>query len=149
MKSTIQITYDIETDTVRIRLNDHKIDETNELMAGVIVDVDAKVRAIGFEILDASKRIENPKSVELDVFSGPALTQKKNGKKVAVKYSVAFRGVRCSNGCAKKPVTVPAIFPTKNQFKNKNIKTKNLEKSMCSHKKASSLLGHITVNHVR
>ena len=80
----MKITYDTETDIVRIRLNDHQIDESNELMAGVIVDVDAKGRAIGFEILDASKRIENPKSVELDVVSGPALTQKKNGKKVAV-----------------------------------------------------------------
>ncbi|MCX6125557.1 MAG: DUF2283 domain-containing protein [Proteobacteria bacterium] len=50
-----------ETYIVRIRLNDHQIDESNELMAGVIVDVDAKWRAIGFEILDASKRIENPK----------------------------------------------------------------------------------------
>ena len=80
----MKIIYDIETDIVRIRLNDHQIDESNELMAGVIVDVDAKGRAIGFEILDASKRIENPKSVELDVVSGPALTQKKSGKKVAV-----------------------------------------------------------------
>ena len=80
----MKITYDTETDIVHIRLNDHQIDESNELMAGVIVDVDAKGRAIGFEILDASKRIENPKSVELDVVSGPVATQKKNGKKVAV-----------------------------------------------------------------
>jgi uncharacterized protein YuzE len=80
----MKITYDTETDIVRIRLNDHQIDESNELMAAVIVDVDAKGRAIGFEILDASKRIENRKSVELDVVSGPPLTQKKSGKKVAV-----------------------------------------------------------------
>jgi uncharacterized protein YuzE len=55
----MKIIYDVETDIVRIRLNDHQIDESKELMAGVIVDVDAKGLAIGFEILDASKRIEN------------------------------------------------------------------------------------------
>lgn len=80
----MKVTYDVETDIVRIRLNDHQIDESNELMAGVIVDIDAKGRAIGFEILDASKRIENPKSVELDVVTAPVMTQRRSGKKVAV-----------------------------------------------------------------
>ncbi len=80
----MKVTYDIETDILRIRLNDHRIDESNELMAGVIVDVDAKGHATGFEILDASKRIQNPKSVELDVVAAPVMTQKKSGKKVAV-----------------------------------------------------------------
>jgi hypothetical protein len=32
-----------------VRLNDYRIDECNELMAGVIVDVDAKGHATGFE----------------------------------------------------------------------------------------------------
>ena len=54
----MKVTYDVETDILRIRLNKGRIDESNELMAGVIVDVDAKGRAVGFEILDASKRIE-------------------------------------------------------------------------------------------
>jgi len=37
----MKITYDTETDIVHIRLNDHQIDESEELMAGVIVNVDA------------------------------------------------------------------------------------------------------------
>jgi hypothetical protein len=55
-------------------LNDHRIDECNERMAGDIIDLAAKRHATGFEILDASKRIQNPKSVELDVVSGPVAT---------------------------------------------------------------------------
>lgn len=78
----MKVTYDIEADILRIRLNSRRIDESNELMAGVIVDVDSKGHAIGFEILDASKRIENPKAVELDVVSMPETVKKKAKKAV-------------------------------------------------------------------
>ena len=77
----MKVTYDIETDTLRIRLSPKRIEESNELSPGVIVDVDAKGNAVGFEILDASKRIENPQSVELDIVTE---TVKKKARKRAV-----------------------------------------------------------------
>lgn len=76
----MKITYDTETDIVPIRLDDYQIDQGNELMAGVIVDVDAKGRAIDFEILEASTLIAKPNSVELNVVSRPVATPKKNRK---------------------------------------------------------------------
>jgi uncharacterized protein YuzE len=79
----MKITYDTKTDILRIRLNDRKIDESNELLAGVIVDVDTKGQAVGFEILDASKRMANPMAVELDIV-GVSKTAKRPRKKMAV-----------------------------------------------------------------
>lgn len=77
----MKVTYDIETDTLRIRLSPKRIEESNELSPGVIVDVDVKGNAVGFEILDASKRSENPQSVELDIVTE---TVKKKARKRAV-----------------------------------------------------------------
>lgn len=79
----MKITYDTETDILRIRLSSKRIDESNELMPGVVVDIDAKGNAVGFEILDASKRIENPKAIELDVIAAAVKTPKKKTKRVA------------------------------------------------------------------
>ena len=65
-------------------MNDHRTDECNERMAGDIIDLAAKRHATGFEILEASKRIQNPKSVELDVVSGPSSDVEKEWERVAV-----------------------------------------------------------------
>lgn len=79
----MKVTYDTDTDILRIRLSSKRIDESNELMPGVVVDVDSKGNAVGFEILDASKRIENPKAVELDVIAAAVKAPKKKPKRVA------------------------------------------------------------------
>lgn len=73
----MKVTYDTDTDILRIRLSSKRIDESNELMPGVVVDVDSKGNAVGFEILDASKRIENPKAIELDVIAAAVKPKKK------------------------------------------------------------------------
>jgi uncharacterized protein YuzE len=78
----MKVTYDGETDILRIRLNQLQIDESNEVMPGIIVDVDAKGQVIGFEILAASKRVENPQKVELKI-STTALRDRKSKKKAA------------------------------------------------------------------
>ena len=78
----MKVTYDDETDILCIRLNQLQIDESNEVMPGVIVDVDAKGQVIGFEILDASKRVENPQKVELKIATS-ALRERKGKKKAA------------------------------------------------------------------
>ena len=63
----MKITYYIETDTLRIVLSEVAIDESDEDKPGVILDYDAGGNVVGMEILDASKRMEIPDSVEFAV----------------------------------------------------------------------------------
>jgi uncharacterized protein YuzE len=63
----MDVTYDPHTDTLRILLADRAVAESDEDKPGVILDYDADGRLIGFEILDASKTMPNPASVNLKV----------------------------------------------------------------------------------
>ena len=63
----MKVTYDTETDTFRIVLTDAAIDESDEDKPGVILDYDSGGNVVGMEILDASKRMEIPESVEFAV----------------------------------------------------------------------------------
>ena len=60
----MKITYDIETDVLRIILSSTAIEESDEEKPGVILDYDKEGNIVGLEVLDASKRIENPRSLE-------------------------------------------------------------------------------------
>ncbi len=63
----MRITYDQESDILRILLNASDIEESDEDKPGVIIDYDCQGNLIGLEILDASKRIENPRTLEYAV----------------------------------------------------------------------------------
>ena len=63
----MKIIYDTETDTLRIILSEVAVDESDEDKPGVILDYDAGGNVVGMEILDASKRMEIPESVEFAV----------------------------------------------------------------------------------
>lgn len=63
----MKVTYDPEVDILSIVLNDALVEESDEDKPGVIIDYDAKGNIVGFEILDASKRMPNLLSVELAV----------------------------------------------------------------------------------
>jgi len=63
----MKVNYDPDVDVLRIVLNDHPIDESDEEKPGVILDYDAEGNLVGMEILDASKRIGNPRSLEYTV----------------------------------------------------------------------------------
>lgn len=63
----MKIIYDPEVDVLRIILNNESIEESDEGQPGIILDYDKAGNVIGFEILDASKRIENPQLVEYSV----------------------------------------------------------------------------------
>ena len=63
----MKITYHTETDTIRIILTEAAIDESDEHKPGIILDYDAGGNMVGLEILDASKRMEIPDSVEYAV----------------------------------------------------------------------------------
>ncbi len=63
----MKVTYDQEVDVLRIVLNDSAIEESDEDKPGVIIDYDDHGNVIGMEILDASTRIANPRTLEYAV----------------------------------------------------------------------------------
>jgi uncharacterized protein YuzE len=64
---TMKVTYDPEVDVLRIVFRDIDIEESDEEKPGMILDYDKDGNIVGMEILDASKRVENPRSVEYAV----------------------------------------------------------------------------------
>jgi uncharacterized protein YuzE len=63
----LKVTYDPEVDVLRILLSNAPIEESDEDKPGVILDYDKDGNIVGLEILDASKRVSNPCSVEYAV----------------------------------------------------------------------------------
>jgi len=63
----VKVTYDPEVDVLRILLSDAPIEESDETKPGVILDYDKDGSVVGLEILEASKRMTNPRSVEYAV----------------------------------------------------------------------------------
>ncbi|MBZ0321272.1 MAG: DUF2283 domain-containing protein [Anaerolineae bacterium] len=60
----MKVTYDAEVDIIRILLSDAVIEESDEEKPGIILDYDRDGNIVGFEILDASKRVKNPLAME-------------------------------------------------------------------------------------
>jgi len=60
----MKITYDPDVDVLRIVFSQTPIEVSDEEKPGIIMDFDAQGNMVGMEILDASKRMENPNSVE-------------------------------------------------------------------------------------
>lgn len=56
--------YDTETDTLTLVLRSAPVHESDEGNPGVILDYDRDGNIVGIEILDASKRVEDPRKVE-------------------------------------------------------------------------------------
>jgi uncharacterized protein YuzE len=67
LEGAVKVTYDPHVDVLRILLSSAPIQESDEDKPGVILDYDKDGNVVGLEILDASKRIENPRSVEYAV----------------------------------------------------------------------------------
>jgi uncharacterized protein YuzE len=63
----MKITYDPEVDTLRVIFSTMHTEESDEEKLGMILDYDIDGNIVGLEILDASKRMENPRSVEYAV----------------------------------------------------------------------------------
>jgi uncharacterized protein YuzE len=60
----MKVRYDPEVDVLSIALSDAPVEESDEDKPGVILDYDKSGNVVGLEILDASKRMGNPMSVE-------------------------------------------------------------------------------------
>ena len=63
----MKVTYDRETDILQLVFTSAPVEESDEDKPGVIIDYDKNGNVVGMEILDASKRIEDPQTVRLDV----------------------------------------------------------------------------------
>jgi len=60
----MKITYDPEVDVMRIIFSNAPIEESDEEKPGIILDFDKDGNVVSIEVLDASSRMENPKSIE-------------------------------------------------------------------------------------
>jgi len=60
----MKVTYDSEVDVLHILLRNVPVEESDEDKPGVILDYDKEGNIVGIEILDASKRVEDPRSVQ-------------------------------------------------------------------------------------
>jgi uncharacterized protein YuzE len=63
----MKISYDAQADVLRILFSNAAIDESDEEKPGIILDFDKIRNIVGMEILDGSKRMENPKAVSYAV----------------------------------------------------------------------------------
>jgi uncharacterized protein YuzE len=63
----MKLVYDAEVDVLSVLLSDAQVAESDQDKPGVILDYDAGGNMVGLEILDASKRMANPMSVEYSV----------------------------------------------------------------------------------
>jgi uncharacterized protein YuzE len=63
----MKVRYDAEVDVLSIVLNDSQIEESDEEKPGLILDYDRNGNIVGVEILNASKRIENPRALDYAV----------------------------------------------------------------------------------
>ena len=63
----MKVIYDPEGDVLRILFNNKPIEASDEDKLGVIIDYDKGGNVVGMEILDASKRMNNPRAVDYAV----------------------------------------------------------------------------------
>ena len=67
--SGMKVIYYPEEDTLSILLRNVPIAESSEGKSGVILDFDREGNVVGMEILDASKRMDNPRALDYAVMS--------------------------------------------------------------------------------
>ncbi len=59
--------YDVKTDTLVLELRAGPVAESNEDKPGIILDYDADGNIVSIEILDASRRVEEARSMRFEV----------------------------------------------------------------------------------
>ena len=67
----MKVTYDPTVDIVRILFRDAPIEESDEEKPGMVLDYDRQGNIVGLEILDASQRVEDPRTVEYALTNEP------------------------------------------------------------------------------
>jgi YD repeat-containing protein len=59
----MKVNYDVKTDTLTVIFRDVPVAESDEEKPGVILDYDAAGNIVSIEVLDASRRVEEPRRV--------------------------------------------------------------------------------------
>ena len=60
----MKIVYEQDVDVLRVIFSESAIEESDEDKPGVVLDYDADGNIVGLEVLDASKRVENPRALD-------------------------------------------------------------------------------------
>ena len=63
----MKVVYDPEVDVLSVLLSDEQVAESDEEKPGLVLDYGASGNVVALEILDASRRMPNPMSVEYAV----------------------------------------------------------------------------------
>jgi len=63
----MRIRYDAETDSLTITLSDRQIRESDEIRPGVIADFDPDGAVVRFEIMNASRIVDNAREMRFAV----------------------------------------------------------------------------------
>jgi len=63
----MKATYDQRTDTLTVRLRPGPVAESDEDKPGVILDYDSEGNLVGIEVLDASRRVTDARSMDFKV----------------------------------------------------------------------------------
>jgi YD repeat-containing protein len=63
----VKAVYDPKTDTLTLELKSGRVAESDEDKPGVILDYDAEGNLLGIEILDASKRVAEARTMQFQV----------------------------------------------------------------------------------
>ncbi|HVF59619.1 MAG TPA: DUF2283 domain-containing protein [Thermoanaerobaculia bacterium] len=61
----MKVHYDGKTDTLTVVLREGPVAESDEDKPGIILDYDSEGNLVSLEVLDASSRVEEPRSVTL------------------------------------------------------------------------------------
>jgi uncharacterized protein YuzE len=67
LEEAMKVKYNQEVDVLTIQLSGAPVEESDEDKPGVILDYDKDGNIVGIEILNASKRMENPRALEYAV----------------------------------------------------------------------------------
>jgi uncharacterized protein YuzE len=76
----VRIEYDKQSDTLTITLRQARVKESDEVRPGVIADFGYDGEIVGFEILDASRRMEKPMTLEYAIAEADVAVREKPDK---------------------------------------------------------------------
>lgn len=65
----MRVQYDPSADAMYIRLAEGTVADSHEVREGVALDCDAAGKALGIELLDASKRVDNPREMAFEMLA--------------------------------------------------------------------------------
>ena len=65
----MKVTYDRQTDTLAVVLSNASVAESDEGKPGIILDYDDAGNLVSLEVLDASRRVKAPSTIEYEVAS--------------------------------------------------------------------------------